>query len=78
MEVDVTTSPTVQLGAPREVLNLVQAHIIMGRVSSFEFFPGGKRVVVSYTGDAVQKPRLQIGVVENWPAEFKTTQTAKK
>jgi hypothetical protein len=50
----------------------------MGRTASFDFFPGGKRVVVSYTGDRVVKPRLQIGVVENWPAEFSSTQTAKQ
>jgi Tol biopolymer transport system component len=78
MEVDYTTSPSMQLGTPREVLDLTKAHVIMGRTASFDFFPGGKRVVVSYTGDRVVKPRLQIGVVENWPAEFSSTQTAKQ
>ena len=78
MEVDFTTSPSMQLGTPREVLDLSKAHVLLGRTSSFDFFPGGKRVVVSYTGDRIVKPRLQIAIVENWPAEFNSTQTAKK
>jgi Tol biopolymer transport system component len=78
MEVEVATSPAIQLGRPRELVNVAKSHLIMGRVPSYEFFPGGKRFVGSYTGDIVQKLRLQIAVVENWPAEFKTTQTAKK
>ena len=78
MEVDVITSPTIQLGTPREVMDIAKSHLLVGRVASYDFFPGGKRMVGSYTGDVVQKPRLQIAVVENWPAEFKTTQTAKK
>ena len=78
MEVDVTTKPTMQLGTPREVLDVAKAHVILGRTSSYDFFPDGERVVASYTGDTVVKPRLQIGVVENWPAEFRKTQAAKK
>jgi Tol biopolymer transport system component len=78
MEVEVLTSPTIQLGTPREVMDVAKSHLIMGRVANYDFFPGGKRMVGSYTGDLVQKPRLEIAVVENWPAEFKTDQTAKK
>jgi len=59
------------LSAPRQPNQLIAA-------MRYALFPGGKRMVGSYTGDVVQKPRLQIAVVENWPAEFKTTQTAKK
>ena len=78
MEVDVTTSPTIQLGTPREVLDVNKSHIILSRVGSYEFFPGGKRLIVSYSGEVAVKPRLQVAVVENWPSEFKTAQTAKK
>jgi Tol biopolymer transport system component len=78
MEVDVSTAPSIQLGTPRIVLDVAKSHIVLGRVQSYEFFPGGKRVIVTYSGEVAVKPRLQVAVVENWPSEFKTTQMAKK
>ncbi len=78
MEVDVTTAPSLELGTPRLVLDIASSHIVMGRLQSYAFFPGGKRVIASYSGELAVKPRLQIGIVENWPSEFKPAQTAKK
>ena len=78
MEVDITTSPSLQLGTPRVLFQTGAVGMILGRTSAFEVFPGGQRIIGTYAGVGEDKPHLSIYVVENWPAEFKTTQTAKK
>ncbi|HET6348225.1 MAG TPA: hypothetical protein VFH88_04000, partial [Candidatus Krumholzibacteria bacterium] len=58
MQVDVTTSPTLQLGTPRPVLDIAKNHIEIGRVSTFDVTPGGKRFVASVGSASSRTPRL--------------------
>ncbi|HET6349589.1 MAG TPA: hypothetical protein VFH88_10960, partial [Candidatus Krumholzibacteria bacterium] len=78
MQVDVTTSPTLQLGTPRPVLDIAKNHIEIGRVATFDVTPGGKRFMVSVGSESTRRPRFEITVVENWLSEFKAAQMAKK
>jgi len=74
MRVDVTTTPSLQLGSPQPVFLLANARVVMGRTSHFAVFPGGKRFVfICGGGDTESKPHVKITVAENWVSEFKTT-----
>jgi len=78
MEVDVTTTPTLELGTPRKVFDISAARMVLGRTASYDVFPGGKKFVVTFAGERAEKPHLKIVVVENWPSEFKPATMAKK
>jgi Tol biopolymer transport system component len=78
MEVEIATAPSLQLGTPRPVFNIATARVVLGRTAGYDVFRGGQRFIATYAGETAVKPLLQIAVVENWPAEFKPTQTVKK
>ncbi|HEX6790672.1 MAG TPA: hypothetical protein VF247_05115, partial [Candidatus Krumholzibacteria bacterium] len=58
--------------------NINGARMLLGRTAGYDVFRGGQRFVGTYAGETAVKPQLQVVVVENWPSEFKTVQTAKK
>jgi Tol biopolymer transport system component len=71
MEVDVTETPEIRLGNPKQVFLLDEARVLMGRTSSYDVDRGGQRFIMSYnTGNTVGNPTLDLVIVENWPAEF--------
>jgi dipeptidyl aminopeptidase/acylaminoacyl peptidase len=77
MEVDVTETPELRLGNPRQLFLLDDARVFMGRTASYDVERGGKRFIMSYNASsAVASPRLKLVVVENWPTEFR--KSAKK
>jgi Tol biopolymer transport system component len=78
MEVEITTAPSLQLGTPRAVFNTNQVRMVLGRTAGYDVFRGAGKFVITYAGENVRRPKLEIVVVENWPAEFRTVQTAKK
>ena len=72
MEVEVSEDSELRLGNPHEIFTLENAHVLMGRTSSFDVERGAGRFIMSY--DASQegrRPTLRLAVVENWPAEFR-------
>ncbi|MDH4036179.1 MAG: serine/threonine-protein kinase [Candidatus Krumholzibacteria bacterium] len=71
MEVEVTETPELRLGNPRQVFLIDDAHVYLGRTSSYDVERGGKRFVMSYNASSsVASQMLEMIVVENWPAEF--------
>ncbi len=71
MEVEVTETPELRLGNPRQVFLIDDAHVYLGRTSSYDVERGGKRFVMSYNASSsVASQTLEMIVVENWPAEF--------
>ena len=78
MEVEIATTPSLRLGAPRPVFNLETARVVLGRTAGYDVFRGGQRFIASYAGATGVKPQLTIVVVENWLSEFKTPTVAKK
>jgi eukaryotic-like serine/threonine-protein kinase len=78
MEVEVSTTPSLQLGTPRALFLTGAVGMVMGRTSAFEVIPGGRQIIGTYSGVNAEKPHLSICVVENWLAEFNSPRTAKK